>query len=305
MLYVSTRDKTDSFTAYRVMHQDRAPDGGLFMPFYLPAYSDAELADFRNGSFSENLAKILNYFFCAHLNSWGIECIIGKSPVSIASAGQKVHVAELWHNPQNSYSYLEKSLNSCLCGIQSKPNPWVKVAIESAVLFGIFPQLHSLKNEMMDIAVDADDFSSPLSVLLARRMGLPIGNILCCFQENSDAWNFIHHGELSTAVSVPPNLERFIFATLGLQETTRYLATVKRKGNFKITQEQHAVMSKGLFPAVVGQHRAQSLITRASRSNSYPIDDSTAMTFGGLQDFRAKTGESRNTLLFAYNHPKE
>ena len=34
MLYVSTRNTRETYTAYRVLHETYAPDGGHFAPFY-------------------------------------------------------------------------------------------------------------------------------------------------------------------------------------------------------------------------------------------------------------------------------
>ena len=56
MLYLSTRNKADSFTAHRVLHSAAAPDGGMFMPMQLPVQTDAVLAEFEQMSFGEAVA---------------------------------------------------------------------------------------------------------------------------------------------------------------------------------------------------------------------------------------------------------
>ena len=69
MLYVSTRSKTDSFTAHRVLHEAAAPDGGMYAPFRFPHLNNMQLQQLQTASFSENVATILNLFFSADLTA--------------------------------------------------------------------------------------------------------------------------------------------------------------------------------------------------------------------------------------------
>ena len=47
----------------------------------------------------------------------------------------------------------------------------------------------------MDISVVCGNFDLPMSAWYARAWGLPIGNIICCCNENGNLWNLIHHGQ--------------------------------------------------------------------------------------------------------------
>ena len=46
MLYVTTRDKRDAFTAHRAIFEEYGPDGGRYIPFSLPEFSGEEIAAF-------------------------------------------------------------------------------------------------------------------------------------------------------------------------------------------------------------------------------------------------------------------
>ena len=83
MLYLSTRSKTDSFTAYRVLHSDCAPDGGMFMPMQIPVQDDVALASFERMNFGEAIASILNLFFGSQLSGWDIDFAVqGRCPIN-------------------------------------------------------------------------------------------------------------------------------------------------------------------------------------------------------------------------------
>ena len=62
-------------------------------------------------------------------------------------------------------------------------------------------------------------------------------------------------------------------------------------------------LSQGLFVAVVGQQRVKDIIGSIYRTNTYLLDPYTAISYGALQDFRAKTGENRVTLMLTEENP--
>lgn len=303
MLYVSTRNKTDSFTTYRAMHEEHTPDGGMYVPFHLPVFSRADMIGFMGESFSTNVTRILNLFFSTQLNSWDVDFCVGRYPFQLISMNHKIVMAELWHNSGDSYEYLLDSLAAKFADTDAQRNSWARVVVGIAVLFGLYAEHIRAGGHSMDIAVDAEGFSAPLAAYYARKMGLPIGNIICCFRENSDVWNFIHHGELTAASVVPENLERFIYAVLGPCETQRYVQARSKKTAYKLNENKLQILGRGIFAAVIGESRIETIASSVKQTNSYIVDPSTALSYCGLQDYRARTRESRDTLLLAYSNP--
>ena len=39
MLYITTRNCRDAYTAQRALRENRGPDGGMYLPFHEPSYS--------------------------------------------------------------------------------------------------------------------------------------------------------------------------------------------------------------------------------------------------------------------------
>lgn len=302
MLYVSTRNRIDSFTSYRAVHEERAPDGGLFVPHRLPVFTKDEILVMREDSFGENVARLLNLFFSAGLSGWDVDFLIGRKPYGFTDKNHRLVIAELWRNHKSDYSYLEQALYQKLSGsVSGKPTDWAKIAIRVAILFGLVSKL-SHTQTVMDIAVPAEDFSLAMAAWYARFMGLPIGTIVCGCSENSGVWDLIHRGEMNTGSQVV-NLERLIYSTLGLDETLRYLKICQSRGTYLLSEENLTILGDRLAAAVVSRRRTDAVITSIYRTNRYILDASTAIAYGGLQDYRARTGESRPTLLVADHSP--
>ncbi len=308
MLYVSTRNRTDSYTAHRALHDACAPDGGMFVPFQLPVISEEELRSFHNRTFSENIAYVLNLFFSVNLPAWDVEVCIGKYPIELLTLPRKLTIAECWHNLSSTYARLESALYGRLCGENTmKPaTDWAKIAIRIALLFAIYGELDpDAYRKDFDFAVHSRNFTTPMAAWYARRMGLPIGKIICAGYENSDSWDLLHRGELSCEACTPDavGLERLIYMTLGQEEAMRFADTCNNRKTYLLDEEQLLLLNEGLFAAVVSKDRIQSTISNFYRSNDYIPDTVAAISYSALQDYRSRTGEGSQTLILSLESP--
>lgn len=304
MLYVSTKNKADSFTAYRVLHEDMTPDGGLFAPFHLPSYTKEEIEGFKELSFSETVAKILNLFFSRRLTSWDVEFSIGRYPFRLENIGQRVMVAELWHNNQSNYNYIVTSLYHKLSDNPGENIPqWVYIAIEIAMLFGLYGELLRSGIENTDIAVTDDVLFYPVAAWYARKMGLPIGVILCGCKENSGLWEFLRRGEASATVS--EQIQRLIYENFGTDEVAKFITAQENGRIYRLVETQRETISQGIYPTVIGPDRIPVVAASIQRTCGYTADPLTAAAYGAVQDYRAATGENRHTLLLSRFKPKE
>ena len=309
MLYVSTRNQHDSFTAHRALREDRTPDGGMFTPFALRSYSKDEIFQFRNRSFGENVALILNTFFSTKLTGWDVEFCCGRYPVKTVELPRRMIVAEAWHNTAASYYYMELALYKQLCGDKSvkKVTNWAKIAIRIALLFAVYSSIDSLRlTERIDFALDGDDFSMPIAALYARKMGLPLSHIICGTVDNSFAWDLIHRGEISSVsiASDAAGMEHMIYLVLGADISDTFVAAYINRKNYSLPEEMLGTLNDGLFVAVSSNHRIHSVIGNFSNSHGYVLDRSAAVSYAALQDYRARIGESRKTLLFSLSSPE-
>lgn len=316
MLYISTRNPRDTYTSYRALHEENAPDGGMYVPFQKLVLSQDDLKKLNTEGFGETVAKILNRYFSARLTGWDVECAVGRNPVKLTSLGRRTIVGELWHNLDQTYSSLEMCLYGLMTGNRKKPAGWPAIAIRIAVICGMMGELHRGGIQDVDIAVAAGDFSTPMAIWYCRQMGLPIGMILCGCNENGVLWDLLHRGECNTGASVvktnlpeldiafPAYLEQLIFATQTREEFARFQDIVSAGGVYTADEEGAAAITEKLCASVVGSTRADSVIASVYRTNDYFIDPITALVYGGLQDYRARTGENRMTVLLADYSPK-
>ena len=70
MLYATTRNNCDAYTAQRVLTMKRGSDGGLIVPYRIPRFSEEEILALGTKSFNRNLADTLNLLFNTRLTGY-------------------------------------------------------------------------------------------------------------------------------------------------------------------------------------------------------------------------------------------
>lgn len=323
MLYVTTRVKQDTFTASHTLCTGRGPEGGFFVPKTLPVYPLLEIKALGSRSFSQNVADVINRLFGTSMDGWTVEFAIGRYPVKLANVGSRTLVAETWHNPAWRFDRLARGVEKAIRQsdqVRQEPSDWLVIASRIAVLFGIFGELikvGAVSADMpMDVVVPTGDFSAPMACWYARKMGLPIANILACCNENGGAWNLIHKGEIRTdsAVvktdtplcdhAVPEGLERLIFSALGLGKTVEFTECCRKNSNFYLEPHELQSLRNGLYAAVVSKRQMEAAVASLYGSSGYLADPYSALCVAGIGLYRSKSGESRPALVLSEESPR-
>lgn len=315
MLYVTTRNKVESVTAYHVLSHARSSDGGCFVPLLLPSLSSDEINAMTGKNFGQCMADVLNLFFSARLDGWDIDFCIGRHPVRLVPLNQKVYIAEAWHNPDRSFDRMIRNLSSRIYGDKfvTPTGDWARIATIIGVLFCSYGQMVRQgllqSGQQMDISVDAGDFSIPMAAWYARKIGLPVGNIICASNDSSKFWDFLRNGSYQTASAdilrpcIQAGLERLIYSVFGHEEVLRYLHCCSKGTPYSLNELRLNQLCGGFRASVVGNRRIASAIRSTFSTAAYLLDPATALAFCGLQDYRTAEGEVNVTLLLSENSP--
>ena len=317
MLYLTTRDKADAFTAARALTEDRGPDGGLFVPYKFPEVQD--LAELKKKTSGQATADILNLFFGTNLTGWDLDFSVGRTPVKLVPMNYRILLAEAWHNHDWDFSGSAGDLVSRVLGEDQAVSAWGWTAMRIACLFGVFSDLVRTgaadEARLVDLAVPCGDFSMVLAAWMARKMGRPIGTVICSCNENSGAWDLLNYGQLHTDApseqtelpecdyAVPPHLEAYIYQVLGPWQAKKFADCCTKRRIYAPADAETQLLRQGIFAAVVSQKRTGEIISSVDQTNGLILEPYSALAFAGLQDYRAKTGESRPALIWSERSP--
>lgn len=313
MLYVTTRNKQDAHTSYRTLSADTDREGGLYVPFYLPKFTPEQIGALREKSFSQCVSEILKILFGIRLDSWDVDFCIGRYPVRLVPLPHKIVVGETWRNPDWDFARLIRNLAARLQNSQDSqqiPSSWACIAVRIAVIFGLFGELERLglagAEKTVDLAAHEGDLSAAVSAVYAKKMGLPIGSVVCSCSEDSPLWELLHTGQAQTKRekdTLPENLERLIYEVLGYEKTGLFIDSCKAGEAFRISAGDRTLLREAVSPVVVSQKRVDSLIPNVYRTSTYVLEPDSALAYGALLDHRSSTGERRAALLLTERSP--
>ena len=318
MQYVTTRNSDTFYTWLDALNENRAPDGGFFVPAQIPTFSPAEVTAFAMKNPNQAVAEILNLFFGTELNRWDVDFHGGRYPVQLAHIVRRIAIAEMWHNCDWEFSRTERELAALVRGTRDTDltvGTWFRVALRIGVLFGIFGELMrdgiAGSEKMVDISIASGDGVALTAAWFARKMGLPIGDIIICCNENNNLWNLVRQGELKLGLPAkdtctpdcdrlfPHMLELLIYGCSGQEEALAFASAQTLEKTYRMGTGSLNLLRCGIHVSVVWEQRVQSTISAIYHNNNYVFGPYSALCYAGLTDYRSRTGSGSYALILS------
>ena len=318
MQYVTTRNSDVRYSWLDALNDHRAPDGGIFVPDQLPVFTEAEINAFAMKNPNQAVAEILNLFFDTELNRWDIDFHAGRYPVRLAGMVRRIAIGEMWHNCDWEFSRTERELAALVRGSRDKELPmgtWFRVALRIGVLFGIFGELMrdgiTTTDKKVDVSLPSGDGVALAAAWLARKMGLPVGNIIICCNENNNLWNLLRQGELKLGLPTketctpdcdrlyPDALELLLWSCGGHTEALSFGEAKQQEKVYRMSEEALDVLRTGTYVSVVWEQRVQSTIPTIYKNHGYVFGPYSALCYAGLTDYRSRTGSGSYALILS------
>lgn len=321
MLYATTRSDNDTYTAERALKESCAPDGGLYIPMQWPCLKREEVLDLLSGTPGEIIACFMNLFFSCKLTGRDVEFSLGKKVLKLSAMSHRIAVAEAWHNVDGDFTWVQRVLTE-RTAIDKRQTPigeWMKIATRIALLFCAYSQMMKEQNlrfgTKLDVTYPVGTFNAPMAAWYARQMGLPVGTVICCCNENNSLWELLNRGEMKTNspirktntprcdVALPQGIERLIRAAIGREEARRYVEICQQRGTYIPGAEHHRLLQDGMYVSVVSDRRIPRVIANTYATNEYVLCPYSALMYSGLMDYRADTGRNGPALMICESSP--
>lgn len=154
------------------------------------------------------------------------------------------------------------------------------------------------EGEKLDIAVPTGNFGNILAAYIAKRMGMPIGRLICASNENNVLADFINTGvydrrrELkltsspSMDILVSSNAERLLFLLFGAERTRELMAALSSEGVYRLTQEELAAVRADFDAGFATETEAFGAISGLFGKYGYLCDTHTAVAASVAQRYR-------------------
>ncbi|MBR4057268.1 MAG: threonine synthase [Oscillospiraceae bacterium] len=170
--------------------------------------------------------------------------------------------------------------------------------------------------EKLDFCVPTGNFGNILAGYYAKRMGLPVGRLLCASNANDVLTEFIDTGVYNrnrsflTTISpsmdilVSSNLERLLMLLSDSDSEVRaYMEALSEDGCYTVSDAVRQGVQETLSAGCCDDTRTKETIATVFRAHDYLIDPHTAVAARVLEDYREKTGEKRPCVVVSTANP--
>ena len=160
--------------------------------------------------------------------------------------------------------------------------------------------------EQVNYCVPTGNFGNILACYYARKMGIPVGKLICASNRNDVLTDFIRTGVYdrnrpfhttmspSMDILISSNLERLLFDLSGGDDALvrGYMEELGRTGRYEISAEMREKLQELFYGGFCGEEDTKSTIA-AVYADGYLIDTHTAVAAKVLEDYRRETGDGR------------
>ncbi len=165
--------------------------------------------------------------------------------------------------------------------------------------------------QKLDFCVPTGNFGNILAGLYAKKMGLPIGKLICASNSNNVLTEFFLNGSYdinreffktaspSMDILISSNLERLLFEVSGRDGafTKEKMEQLKSEGVYSLSSEQVKELSNEFFAGFAEEEECFEQIFNAFDDYGYVLDTHTAVAFSVVSDYIAEGNENPVVVL--------
>ena len=171
--------------------------------------------------------------------------------------------------------------------------------------------------EPVHFCVPTGNFGDILAGYFAKRMGLPVGKLICASNRNDVLTDFLRTGVYdrnrpfhctmspSMDILVSSNLERLLFDLSGENdaEVRDYMAQLAKDGRYEVSDTIKAALREQYWGGCCGEEETARTIGKYYREKGYLIDTHTAVAAAVMEQYRAETGDGTVTVFVSTASP--
>lgn len=170
--------------------------------------------------------------------------------------------------------------------------------------------------KMMNVVVPTGNFGNLLAAYYARRMGLPLGRIICASNMNNVLTDFFATGiyqsrrtfyqtiSPSMDILVSSNFERFLYEMCGRDgQKMQNWYDQSNQGTFTVDPATLKLCRETIFAGWANEEETLEAIGRSYQKYRYVFDPHTAVAVKVYEDYLASTGDQSFTVIASTASP--
>ena len=166
------------------------------------------------------------------------------------------------------------------------------------------------EGQTVNVCVPTGNFGNILSGFYAKKMGVPIGRLICASNENNVLTDFIRTGTYdrnrpfyqtaspSMDILISSNLERLLYLLSGSDEEVRgYMQALAETGRYTVSERVFRAVQAEFSCGFCTDAQGAQTIGKTFHEKNYLLDTHTAVACTVLEGYRAETGDGTLTVV--------
>lgn len=169
----------------------------------------------------------------------------------------------------------------------------------------------------VNFSVPTGNFGDILAGYLAKKMGLPVGTLICASNANNVLTDFIRTGVYdrrrplhktispSMDILVSSNLERLLYFMSGedTQLVAQLMGRLNREGIYEVPEALQSAIQTEFWAGCCDDERAAQTIAAVWKEQGYLCDPHTATGWAVAEDYVNQTGDTRPMVVLSTASP--
>lgn len=171
--------------------------------------------------------------------------------------------------------------------------------------------------ESFNVVVPTGNFGNILAAYYAKKMGVPIGKLICASNANDVLTEFIGTGlynrkrdfhltaSPSMDILISSNLERFLYDITdgNTKKVSEWMEALKKDGSYRVDDVTLSRMQEILWAGACDDAKTMETIKNTWETYDYLADTHTAVAIRVYEDYVKATGDARKTVIASTASP--
>jgi threonine synthase len=156
--------------------------------------------------------------------------------------------------------------------------------------------------DVVDVCVPTGNFGNIFAAFIAKKMGLPLGKLICASNTNNVLTDFIKtgvydrnrpfHATMSPSMDIliSSNLERLLYLVCGYEKTAAYMQALADTGRYEIDADDLAEIQRHFAGFYTDEGRTEEIIRETYNAYGYLADTHTAVGIGAVRAYQQEGG---------------
>ena len=173
------------------------------------------------------------------------------------------------------------------------------------------------KGDKVNFCVPSGNFGNILAGYYAKRMGLPVGKLICASNKNNVLTDFIKGGTYSVKreffktaspsmdILVSSNLERLVFELSGRDDklTASRMDSLKKEGVYSVSDEELKKLKEGFYADWSDENEVFETLSDYFDEYGYIADTHTSVALAVCDNYVRETGDENKTVVVSTASP--